>query len=588
VSAAVVDVVIAGGGPFGLMLANELGLRGVAAVLFDAKSSTAFNPQANATQARTMEHYRRLGFADEVRSLGLPYDFPTDIAYFTRFATYELARVGLPSALEARERVKRLAGSWSAAELPHRVSQKYVEQVLRRHANSWPGISINFGWQLTDFAAGDRTVTARFAQVDGVETREITARYLVAADGARSLIRGRLGIGWTGETGVVRDFFGGRMYAIYLSAPKFYDVVPHRPAWMNVTFNRDRRAFMAAVDGRGEFAFHTQLRDGEDERHISEADALAMFRAAVGAEIDATILSRDTWTAGHALVAESFRHGRIFLGGDAAHLFTPAGGLGYNTAVEDAVNLGWKLAAAVKGAAGPRLLDSYELERRPAALRNTSYARSFAESLGRFVPEDGLEHDGPLGERLRLEAGERLARHGCAEFDIPGITFGTRYSGSPVVIADGSTAPPDRPNSYEPSASPGGRAPHLWLGEDLSLYDTFGFEWTLLRLGATPPSADRLVRAARRLRLDLEVIDVRSAEARDLYEAPLALVRPDQVVAWRGFSDADAPAVLAAATGHQTDGESPGSTRRPSSHRRSVVQRDESSTSNDDEETNVR
>ena len=143
VTASSVDVLIAGGGPFGLMLANELGRRGVTAALFDAKSSTAFNPQANATQARTMEYYRRLGFADEVRSLGLPDDFPTDIAYFTRFATYELARFRLPSAREARERVKRLSGSWSAAELPHRESQKYVEQVLRRHAEALPGVSIN-------------------------------------------------------------------------------------------------------------------------------------------------------------------------------------------------------------------------------------------------------------------------------------------------------------------------------------------------------------------------------------------------------------------------------------------------------------
>jgi 2-polyprenyl-6-methoxyphenol hydroxylase-like FAD-dependent oxidoreductase len=550
VTPAAVDVLIAGGGPFGLMLANELGRRGATAALFDAKPSTTFNPQANATQARTMEHYRRLGFADEVRSLGLPDEFPTDIAYFTRFATYELARFRLPSAREARERVRRLSGSWSAAELPHRVSQKYVEQVLRRHAEALPGISINYGWRLTGFVESEDAVTARVAQVDGDATRHITARYLVGADGARSSIRKRLGIGWTGETGVIRDFFGGRMYAIYVSAPRFYDLVPHRPAWMNVTFNRDRRAFMAAVDGKGEFAFHTQLRDGEDEDRISEADALAMFRAAVGAEIDAAILSRATWTAGHALVAESFRRGRIFLGGDAVHLFTPAGGLGYNTAVEDAVNLGWKLAAAIKGIGGPLLLDSYELERRPAAVRNTGYARSFAESLGRFLPKEGLEDEGPLGEQLRREAGEYLEKHGRAEFNIPGITFGTRYTGSPVVVSDGSEAPPDSANRYEPSASPGGRAPHLWLGEDRSLYDTFGFEWALLRLGATPPPADRLLRAARRLRLDLEVVDVPSDEARELYEAPLALIRPDQIVAWRGFSDADAETVLAVTTGH--------------------------------------
>src|SRR6266513_5824597 len=109
------------------MLANELGRRGISALVLDQKPGTSFNPQANATQARTMEHYRRLGFADEIRSLGMPEDFPTDIAYFTRFAGYELARFRLPSSREARASVSQLSGSWSAAELPHRVSQKYVE-----------------------------------------------------------------------------------------------------------------------------------------------------------------------------------------------------------------------------------------------------------------------------------------------------------------------------------------------------------------------------------------------------------------------------------------------------------------------------
>jgi 2-polyprenyl-6-methoxyphenol hydroxylase-like FAD-dependent oxidoreductase len=551
---AAVDVVIVGGGPFGLVLANELGRRGVTAALFDAKPSTAVNPQANATQARTMETYRRLGFADEVRALGLPDDFPTDVAYFTRFATHELARFPLPSSLEARKRATQSSGSWSTAELPHRVSQKYVEQVLRRHAEALPGISVNYGWGVTEFGENEDAVIARVTEADGDETRHVTARYLVGGDGARSYVRRELGIGYTGETGVVRDFFGGRMYAIYLSAPQFYDVVRHPRAWMNVTFNRDRRAFMAAVDGKGEFAFHTQLREDEDEERIAEADALAMFRAAVGAEIDADILSRDTWTAGHALVAERLRRGRTFLGGDAAHLFTPAGGLGYNTAVDDAVNLGWKLAAQLKGVSGPLLLDSYELERKPAAVRNVGFAREFAQSLGGFLPKPGLEDEGPVGERLRREAGAYLEKHGRAEFNIPGITFGVRYAGSPVVVSDGSDPPPDSANRYEPSASPGGRAPHLWLGEDRSLFDTFGFEWTLLRLGPAPPVADRLVRAARQARIDLEVVDVRSDEARHLYEAPLALIRPDQIVAWRGFSDSEAEAVVAAVTGRSGPG----------------------------------
>lgn len=153
------------------------------------------------------------------------------------------------------------------------------------------------------------------------------------------------------------------------------------------------------------------------------------------------------------------------------------------------------LAASTEGAGGSRLLGSYDLERRPAAVRNTAYARRFADSLGRFKPEMGLEDDGATGERLRR---------------------GTRYGGSPVIVADGSTAPPDAANTYVPSASPGGRAPHLWLGDGRSLFDSFGFEWSLLRLGSDAPAGEGLISAARRRRFELAVVDVPLAQAREL------------------------------------------------------------------------
>jgi 2-polyprenyl-6-methoxyphenol hydroxylase-like FAD-dependent oxidoreductase len=544
------SVLIVGGGPCGLLLAIELGRRGVSAVLVDQKPTTAFNPQANATQARTMEHFRRLGFAHEVRSLGLPPDFPTDIAYFTRYARHELARFKLPSASEATERIKRLSGSWSAAELPHRVSQKFVEQVLRRHAEALPSTSINYGWRLIRFSQSESGVRADIERVFDGAVRSVEADYLVGADGPRSTVRQALGYGYSGEEGMVRDFFGGRMYAVYLRAPDFYKIVPHAPAWMNVTFNRDRRAFMAAVDGKSEFAFHTQLRPHELEMEDTQERAVAMFQAAVGAAIDVDVLSRGTWIAGYALVAERFQAGRVILAGDAAHLFTPAGGLGYNTAIEDAVNLGWKLAAVVRGQAGPGLLASYELERQPIAYRNTRFARSFADSLGLYEPVPEIEDDTSAGESARRAAGTYLAAHGKAEFNIPGITFGARYDQSPVIIGDGTAPPPDAANEYVPSACPGGRAPHLWLTPDHSLFDSFGFEWTLLRLSDKRDGAP-LIKAAAGAGIDLKVLDVGSEQARDLYGADLVLIRPDQVVAWRSSQDDGAETVFPRVLGSQ-------------------------------------
>lgn len=304
---------------------------------------------------------------------------------------------------------------------------------------------------------------------------------------------------------------------------------------MNVSFNRERRSFMPAMDGREQFAYHTQLRSFEDENSLSDDDAVGMVQATIGLPLHVEVLGRDTWTAGHSLVADRFGHGRVFIGGDAAHLFTPTGGLGYNTAVEDAVNLGWKLAAVLKGQAAPRLLDSYEAERRPLAVRNVTYAKRFADSLGLYEPVREIEDDTPAGEAARRRAGEYLAAHGRAEFNIPGVTFGGRYDGSPAIVPDGSLPPPDTASVYVPTACPGGRPPHLWLADGRSLFDCFGFEWTLLRLSGEKGAA--FGEAAERLGLSLKTLELKTDEARDLYQADLALIRPDQIVAWRGNSD---------------------------------------------------
>ena len=561
------DVLIAGGGPFGLMLANELGRRHIQCLLVDPKASTAFNPQANATQARTMEHFRRLGFAHEIRAQGLPPHHPTDIAYLTRFSGIELARLRLPTAAAAPQAIKAMSGSWSAAELPHRVSQKFVEVTLRQHAEKWASNDIRYGWKLESFkdeslssnntgsVAASHPIQARIQHVNSAEpvSLDVRAKYLIGADGARSFVRHELGIAWGGATGFKRNFMGGKMLAVYLKAPHFYEQNPNDRAWMYVIVNPELRAFIMSVDGVSEFAFHVQMADDAATEALTAEDAKRLFALAYGQAMDIEILSMATWLAGHALVAESFQKGRVFLGGDAVHLFTPTGGLGYNTAVEDAVNLGWKLSAVLKGQAQPTLLDSYEIERKPLAIRNTGYAKQFADSIGLFDADKALEDISPAGEQARSIASDYLNGHARREFNIPGVTFGGRYIHSPLIVEDGTQAPADAANTYIPSACPGGRPPHAWLPDGSSLFDHFNFEWTLLVLGEDkgPLAQDALKfsEAALQCHLDFKVLRFDSQELLDLYEANLVLIRPDQIVAWRGTNAHQAMQVLKQASG---------------------------------------
>ena len=551
-----VAVVIAGGGPAGLCLAIELGLRSVPCVLLDDKPDTTRHPAANATQARTMEHFRRMGVAREIRAQGLPPDYPTDIAYFTRYAGRELARFRLPPAAQAQDIARQATGSWSTPELPHRCSQMYIERILKRRALEFATNDIRYGWRVAAFRDLGTRVEVDAKPVGGTIASTITCDFLVGCDGARSMVREALGIRLEGEGTASRNFMGGAMLAAHIRSADLYRVIRGERAWMYWAFNPQRRAFMPALNGTDEFVFHTQLGEREAAVEVTEAQVRAMVAQAVDgeralsslprAEFAFEVLYTARWNAGYTLVAQAFGRGRVFLAGDAAHLFTPTGGLGYNTAVDDAVNLGWKLAATLQGWGGPRLLASYEAERRPSAQRNTRIARGFADSIGNFAPHASIEDDSAEGERAREEAGRYLLAHAEREFNIPGVTLGVRYDVSPIIAADGAP-PEDLVNEYRPSGVPGGRAPHLWIG-DASLYDRFGREFTLLRLGGASPADWQ--GAATKLGMPLATLDLAHLpQARELYGADLALIRPDQHIAWRGAHDSDPDAALARASG---------------------------------------
>jgi 2-polyprenyl-6-methoxyphenol hydroxylase-like FAD-dependent oxidoreductase len=545
-----IPIAIVGGGPVGLMLALFLDLHGVRSVLFNTEETTRWHPKGSTEGSRTMEHFRRIGIAGEIRKLGLPPDHPTDVAYFTRFGGIELARLRMPSASETMQKVAEASKTDQVPEPIHRANQMHVERFLFDYAKARPNIVMRFGWRVENFEQDADGVRLTAVREPGGTAQRWQAQYLVGCDGGRSLVRHTLGIKFQGEAGIEQRYFGGRMFSTYVRAPSLYrDFLGHRRAWQYWAVNPEIRSSMIAVNGRDEFLFRTRATepDKPPEDH-AVADAM---RRCVGVDIDMEIVAHEPWTAGMALVAERFTDRRVFLAGDAVHLFTPTGGFGMNTGIDDASNLAWKLAAMVQGWGRGGLLATYEIERMPIAVRNTDAARKLTANIGETDVNPEIERDTAAGEAARRAAGAMLANF-SEQFGSIGVQLGVRYDGSSVIIFDGG-APADNLVKYTPTSVPGGRAPHIWLDEKRtygnSLYDRLGTSFTLLRLGPHPPDTSRMMTAAARQSIPLKVLDVPDIDARDLYERDLVIIRPDQHVAWRGNVSADPDRLFAQVIG---------------------------------------
>ena len=524
------DVVIAGAGPVGLVLALELGIRGVRCILLNDQPTTAHHPKANAVSSRTMEHLRRLGVAKRLRMCGLDDNHPTDVSYFTRLTGYEIGRLRQPSRAEAMQRAQDGKGDWASPEPPHRVSQIFLESELKRRVDEISAIEARFGWRLDEFTDRGDHVSAHAHQLDSDGELVIEAEFLIGCDGANSLVRKTLGIEYEGDSGIVRPMMGGPMNATYFEVNPDPPWLPKERAWQYWTVNPEQRALLIHVDSHDKFVFHCALPDASADNTI---DPVTLIHRAVGAEFPVRVISSVNWTAGYSLMAERYRENRVFLVGDAAHLFTPTGGMGMNTGVDDAVNLGWKLAAVVHGWGGDTLLDSYQAERRPIGIHNLEFARKFADSVGTVTVSDAVEATTPEAVAEREILRDHFERHGYFEFIIPGIFLGLNYDASPVILYDGTSPPDGHPNRYTPNTCPGSRAPHVWLDDD-ALFDRLGVEFTLLRLDASAPEARPIQAAAARHGVPFTVLDLNDNELRDIYGTRLALIRADQHVGWRG------------------------------------------------------
>jgi 2-polyprenyl-6-methoxyphenol hydroxylase-like FAD-dependent oxidoreductase len=524
------DVLIVGGGPVGLALANELGMRGISALLIEQQDRVGSQPRAKTTNVRSMEHMRRWGIADRIReSSPLPRGYPTDIYFLTRLFGHQLAHIenafnGAP----ARDDRYSEQAQW--------IPQYVVEAVLKERLAAWPSVRTLFATRLDGFAQSARGVEARAVRLGDNAVITIRAQFLVGADGARSMVRELIGARLEGRHKLANH------YNMVIRIPEFAASPPRQRGIMYWLVNPEAPAVLAPMDKGSTWTFGLTLKPGMTE--MSDDEAGRRVWQAMGREISFEVVARDYWSA-HRLIANRYRDARVFLAGDACHLHPPFGGYGMNMGIGDAVDLGWKLAATLQGWGGPELLDSYERERRPVHVRVLDESVQNYSVLSQHLVRDDLEHDGEAGAAARRIVGEAIIDSKTREFKSLGVVLGSHYSGSPIIVSDGTEPPGDAVTTYVPSAHPGCLAPHAWIDDRTSLYDRFGQDFTLLKTGmAEETDVERLAAAAADAGVPLRILDLHRADLRDLYQAKLTLIRPDQHIAWRSDDVNFEPAAL--------------------------------------------
>jgi 2-polyprenyl-6-methoxyphenol hydroxylase-like FAD-dependent oxidoreductase len=470
--------------------------------------------------------------------VGLPEDYPNDVCYRTSFTGIEFARIHIPCRRDRFTDKTGPDGYWPTPEPPHRANQIFLEPVLFEHAASLPHIKILSRSEIESFEQSDSEVVAMVRDLDTGNTVRVVCAYLVGCDGGKSTVRRAIGAQLMGDAVIMR------VQATFIHAPDLIRLQKDERSWMTNAVNPRRSGNVIAIDGRERWMVFNYLKPDEVEFEAVNRDWAIRTILGVSSEFKYQILSREDWY-GRRLVAHKFREGRVFIAGDAAHIWVPYAGYGMNAGIADAMDLSWMLAAHLNGWAPADILDAYEAERWPITEQVSRFAMAHAEQeIGRrgAIPS-AIEAPGIEGERARAEAGGICYDINVHQYCCGGLNFGPYYETSPIIAYDGAAHPAFSMSGFTPSTVPGCRTPHLWLDDGRSLYDAMGPEYTLLRID---PGIDvaGLVAAARRRRVPLAVVDVHAREAAGLYTTRLVLSRPDQHVAWRADACPDDPLAL--------------------------------------------
>ncbi|MBO9624995.1 MAG: FAD-dependent monooxygenase [Microbacterium sp.] len=532
------DVLIVGAGPVGLVAALDLSSRGVSVIVIEQRDYLEPpNVKCNHVASRTMESLRRLGIAAEVRAAGLPSDYPQDVAFRTALTGREFARIPIPASGERYTSTTGPDTSWNTPEPPHRINQTFLEPILARHAAAAPGVSLRNRTLFHTLAQDDDGVSIVVSDLDGTNERTLRGRYLIGADGGRSKVRKQIGSTLSGDP-VLQH-----VQSTCIRSAELYDrMTAEEPrAWGYYTFNARRVGHVYAIDGRETFLVHTYLSP-EEAATEGSVDRDAAIRAILGVDEHFTYdaVSKEDWVA-RRLLADRFRDRRIFLAGDATHLWVPFAGFGMNAGIADVLNLTWALGAHVNGWADAGILDAYEAERRPITEQVSRFAMNHQQKLAKPSLPAALEDDSVEGEAARAAFGAAVHALNEPQFAAAGLNYGYVYDASPIIFYDDEQAPGYSMGAYTPSTVPGCRAPHFRLGGGTSFYDLLSAGYTVV----ARPGADVSALAAEAEARGIPFAVVDGSCAPEEYRYPLTLVRQDQHVVWRGeTADADTAASL--------------------------------------------
>lgn len=511
------DVLIAGGGPCGLLSALLLARQGVRSWIIERHSGISTHPKAMGVQRRTAEIYRSLGLLDRMMERDLPAKDLWLSFYMKSLAGEEIGRIPL------EERTSR-----ETPCIAFHCPQTWTESVLLEAVSKEERIGVCFSREARGVSQDEAGVSLTVTDASGSE-QTISAPWLIAADGAGSFIRRSIGVNARG----LGDM--GHFLNVHFRA----DYGPRMNGRNGILFTAvcpDYAEMFVAVNGTDEWLMHHFLDEGETLASYPHERLIAMIRNASGMpEVPIEILGVDPWVMSPK-VAETFRRGRILLTGDASARLSPAGGLGLNTGMQSVHNLAWKLASVVKGEADESLLDTYDAERRSIALARMSGANKNADEVITLIR---------LGLEAKWEEMREILKHSRRSGSGLGEDIGVVYREG-AFVPDGSPEPviADDRNDYHADARPGSRAPHAWLtgtGGRISTIDLFHTEFVLIVCGdgsgwrgactATQSPGVRLISVGADGGFASE--DGQFSEVYGIREGGAVLVRPDGIVAAR-------------------------------------------------------